>query len=129
MEVPFRAALLDWLRADPALASALNAITEEAPVRAHRPWLALVASASTDWSTKDRPGREIRVALELHCRADNPASAAVLAHAIETRLTSLPRSHPGFEIASGQFLRARAEQRAGNTRAILVEYRFRLLAA
>ena len=129
MEVPFRAALLDWLRADPALASALNAITEEAPVRAHRPWLALVASGSTDWSTKDRAGREIRIALELHCRGDDPASAADLVNAIETRLASLPRSHPGFEIANDQFLRARAEQRAGNTRAILVEYRFRLLAA
>ena len=31
MEIPFRAALIAWLRADPQLAAQLNAVTEEAP--------------------------------------------------------------------------------------------------
>lgn len=67
MENRFRAALLDWLRADPALAS-LNAIEEESPLSASVPWLGFAASASIDWSTKDVPGREIRLALELATR-------------------------------------------------------------
>lgn len=128
METPLRAALLGWLRDDPALAGDLNIVTEEAPVRAHAPWLGIAASASGDWSTKDRKGREVRVAVELHCRGDDPATATALADAIETRIESLPRSQPGFAIATIHFLRSRAEQRAGNTRAVLFEYRFRLLA-
>ncbi len=129
MEVPFRAALLAWLSTDPALSGQLNAIVEEAPSRIAAPWLALVASAGADWSAKDWPGREIRLALELHCRGDRPESAAALVAAIEARIAAMPRDHSGFSLISTQFLRSRAEQRAANTRAILIEYRFRLMAA
>lgn len=126
METALRAALIHWLRADPALAP-LNSITEEAPQRAVMPWLGIAASASADWSTKDRKGREIRIALELHCRGDDPLTAAALAPAVEARIAALPSAQPGFDIASAIFLRARAEQRAGNVRSVLIEYRFRVL--
>ena len=129
MEVPLRAALLAWLAADPALSGALNAITEEAPSRTSLPWLAIAASASADWSTKTQAGREVRVALELHCRGDTPDAAADLVTAIEARVASLPRAQPGFSVVTCRFLRARAEQRDESRRAILIEYRFRLLAA
>lgn len=128
METALRAALIAWLGSDPALA-ALNAVTEEAPARAALPWLALAASASIDWATKDRAGREVRVALELHCRGDQPDTAAALVAALEARVATLPASQPGFAVVSTAFLRGRTEQRAGNLRAILSEFRFRLLAA
>lgn len=129
MEIPLRAALIDWLAADPDLSAQLNAVVEEAPSRTSLPWLAIAASASTDWSCKTAPGREVRVALELHCRGDAPETAATLVAGIEAQIESLPRAQPGFSIASIQFLRARAEQRGESRRAILLEYRFRLLAA
>jgi hypothetical protein len=128
MESELRAALIGWLRDDPALANLINAVTEEAPSRASPPWLGIAASASADWSTKDRRGREVRVALELHCRGDDPGAAAATVAAIEGRVEALPRSQAGFEVVSVAFLRARAEQRAGNRRAVLLEWRFRVLA-
>ncbi len=129
MEIPLRAALLAWLAADPVLAAGLNAITEEAPSRTSLPWLAIAASASADWSCKTQAGREVRIALELHCRGDRPDAAAALVTAIEQRIEALPATQDGFAIATVQFLRARAEQRGANTRAMLLEYRFRLLSA
>ncbi|MEP6868458.1 MAG: DUF3168 domain-containing protein [Novosphingobium sp.] len=129
MEIALRSALLAWLAADSTLSASLNAIVEEAPSRAALPWLAIVASAGADWSTKDSDGREIRLALELHCRGDRPDTAADLVRALELRVASLPRNHAAFSLVTVQFLRSRAEQRAGNTRAILIEYRFRALAA
>lgn len=128
MELAFRAALLAWLAADTALSAALNSITEEAPSRTALPWLALTASASTDWSAKDFAGREIRVALELQYRGDDPLSEAALVAAIERRVESLPLAQDGFRIASLTFLRARAEQRGEARRALLFEYRARVLA-
>ena len=128
MEIPLRAVLIGWLQADPALAAQLNSVAEEAPSRTALPWLAVASSASADWSAKDRLGREVRLALELHCRGDRPDSAASLVAAIERRIGELPSAQPGFQIVTSQFLRARAEQRGANTRAILIEYRFRLLA-
>ena len=129
MEIPLRAALLAWLAADPSLSAQLNAVTEEAPPRTALPWLAVAASASADWSTKEVPGREVRVALELHCRGDQPGAAATLVAQIEARIAALPPDQPGLRIVSVIFLRARAEMRAANTRAVLLEYRFRVLAA
>ena len=129
METQLRAALIEWLRADPALAAQLNAVTEEAPPRASPPWLGIAASASADWSVKDAVGREVRIALELHLRGDDPATGAAVVQALENRIAALPRAQDGFDIVTVVFLRSRVEQRPANTRATLLEYRLRLLAA
>lgn len=129
MEDLLRPALLDWLRDAPAPLDSLTAIEEEVPPRATPPWLAVVASASADWSVKDRRGREIRVAIELHSRADDPRADAPLVSALDRRIEAFPRAQDGIEIASIQFLRARTERRANNARATLLEYRFRCFAA
>jgi len=125
MENSLRAQLLQWLRDDPDLAS-INAIEEEAPVHASAPWLGISASASTDWGTKERPGREVRIALELESRADEPGADGALLGAVERRVLSLPPFHAGFELASIRFLRARSEEREGNLRGALLEFRFRI---
>lgn len=127
MENDLRAALIAWLAADPALA-AVNAIEEEAPLSVTPPWLGIAASASIDWGTKDRAGREVRVALELESHTDLTAGDAGLLSAIEQRVLDLPPFQPGFELASIRFLRSRSEARADNRRAALLEYRFRLFA-
>lgn len=128
METELRAQLLQWLRDDPALADQINLFAEEAPNEANPPWLGIAASASADWSVKNRAGREIRLALELHLRSDGAASHSALVNAIDTRIEAFPRVQVDFEVANTTFLRARAEQRARNRRAVLIEYRFRLLA-
>lgn len=127
MESLLRAALIEWLRADPALA-ALNAVEEESPLAAAIPWLGIAASASADWSTKDRAGREVRIAIELVTRASQTDSDAALAGAIERRVASLPGGQDGFTVVNARFLRARSERRSNNRRAMLLEYRFNLLA-
>jgi len=128
MEIELRAALIDWLHGDPALTGQLNAVVEEAPTRVAPPWLAIAASASVDWSTKDRRGREVRIALELHCRGDQPDTAFETMVALQERIETLPSAQPGFAIASLVYLRGRVEQRPANRRAVLLEYRFRLLS-
>jgi hypothetical protein len=127
MENDLRAALIAWLAADPRLA-AINAIEEEAPLSTSPPWLGIAASASIDWGTKDRLGRETRIALELETRTDDVGEDAPLLSAIERRVLDLPPFHPGFELASIRFLRSRSEARADNRRGALLEYRFRILA-
>lgn len=126
MENNLRAALIAWLRADPALAG-INAIEEESPVSASPPWLGIAASASIDWGSKDRPGRETRIALELQTRTDRTAADSPLLGAIERRVLALPPFQAGFELASIRFLRSRSEARDDNRRAALLEYRFRIL--
>ena len=126
MENDLRAALIAWLNADPAL-TGINAIEEEAPLSVSPPWLGIAASASIDWGTKDRQGRETRIALELETRTDQTGEDAPLLAAIERRVLDLPPFQSGFELASIRFLRSRSEARADNRRAALLEYRFRIL--
>lgn len=131
MELAFRAVLLAWLATDATLSAGLNAICEEAPLRKALPWLALTASASAsaDWSTKSGPGREIRVALELNYRGDDPLAESALIGAIERRVMNVPadQTAAGFQIANLLFLRARSEQRGEALRALVLEYRARVV--
>lgn len=128
MEIALRAVLLDWLRSAPAPIAELNLVDEQDTSRASMPWLALVASASADWSSKDRQGREVRVAFELAHRGDAVEALADTVAAIEDRLLSLPPAQSGFTVITTRFLRARSERRAINVRATLVEFAFRCLA-
>jgi len=125
MELPLRSALINWLRADPELAE-INAIEEEIPRKTSPPWLTISASAARDWSTKDRRGREVRMALELDTRSDSFTNQARLVDAIERRTTRLPDRPGSFDIASIRFLRSRHQKRSGNRRATLLEFRFRV---
>ena len=127
METAFRSILLAWLRADTLLSDLVNAIEEETPVAASPPHIAIAASASTDWSSKTHAGREIRLALELVGRGDDPAETGVLATRIEQRIATLAPEHAGFRIVLTQFLRSRAERRRRGLRAVLLEYRFKIL--
>jgi len=128
METALRAALLDWLRSAPEPIAALNLIDEQEVSRASKPWLALVASSSSEWGAKDRPGREVRVAFELQTRSDDPAASTSLIAALEDRLATLPPAQAVFQVVNARFLRARSERRPNNVRATLLEFRFRLLA-
>lgn len=128
MESRFRRDLLAWLAGDGVLSAGLNAVAEEAPVAAAPPWLGLAASASADWGAKGAPGRGVRVALELVVRADDPETIAALTDALERRVATLSGDQGGYRVVVTQFLRSRAERRAGNLRAVLTEYRFLLLA-
>lgn len=127
MESLLRAALLQWLKDAPDLAN-LNAIEEESPIRTSPPWLGFAATAATDWGTKDREGREVRIAIELLSRGDDPTADLAIIKAIESRVQSLPSPQDDFEIVTARFLRSRAEQRSNNRRAMLIEFRFRILA-
>lgn len=128
METLFRRDLLAWLSGDIELSAGLNAFAEEAPPAATPPWLAIAASASTDWSAKGCEGREVRLALELTCRGDDPEAIAALSAALDRRVATLPPAQEGYRVVVTQFLRSRAERRAGNLRAVLTEYRFLILA-
>ena len=125
MESQLRAYLIAWLAADAVLSGSVNAIEEESPVKVSAPWIGIAASASTDWSVKDRTGREIRIALELMDRTDDPLETAATVLLIEQRIAAFMPADAPFELVSTTFLRSRAERRPRSQRAILLEYSFR----
>lgn len=127
MEHLLRTALLSWLGEAPSLIDQINSFTEEEPISASAPYLTLAATASTDWSTKDRSGREIRLAVQLQTRGNDAVADGALVRLIEKRITALPKAHDGFSVINARFLRARSAQQRRSQRTILLEYTFRLL--
>ena len=71
--------------------------------------------------------REVRIALELLDRNDDAARTAGLASRIEHKIATLPAVQQGLHVVVTQFLRSRAERRPRNLRAVLLEYRFKIL--
>lgn len=128
MEAALRSAITGWLASDPVLSERMNAIAEEAPAATSPPAIAIAASASTDWSTKTATGREVRVALELVGRGDDPAETATLAGRIEQRIATLAPQQAGFRVVVTRFLRSRVERRRRNGRTVLLEFAFKLIA-
>lgn len=128
MESALRSALAAWLRIDSVLATMVNAVEEEGPVSASLPTLAIVASASVDRGHKTGAGREVRLALELLDRSDDPATSAAIADRIEQRIATLDPTQAGFRVVVTRFLRSRVERRARSIRAVLLEYAFVVLA-
>ena len=126
-ELALRQTLIDWLRFNSDLSTRVNAIEEEAPLRTSEPWLGIVASASTDWSTKTEAGCEVRVALELQVRGDLLNTGQDLLADIVDLIATIPAQQDGWRIVSNRFLRGRVEQRPDNKRAALLEFRFRLI--
>ena len=127
LEMSLRQTLIDWLRFNASLMAKVNAVEEEAPLRSSEPWLGVVSSASADWSTKTERGCEIRIAIEVHLRGDRLDTGSALLTELSDTVAALPAQQNGFRIVGNRFLRGRVEQRPGNLRAALLEYRFRLL--
>ncbi len=129
MENALRIAIVAWLRSDPVLSTMVNAIEEEGPVATSAPAIAIVASAAADWGHKTGAGREVRLALEITDRGDDPATIAAIAARVEHRIATLAPAQSGFRVVVTQFLRSRSIRRTRSTRAVLIEHRFLLLAA
>ncbi|WP_432201703.1 tail completion protein gp17 [Erythrobacter sp. W53] len=127
MESQFRTDLITWLSDDSGLDALINRIEEEGPLEGQPPTLSIASSASADWSSKSGMGREVRVALELVDRGDQAAAITQAIELIELRIAALSPDQNGYRIVVTQFIRSRAERRPRSLRAVLLEYRFRLL--
>jgi hypothetical protein len=87
-EGALRARALQLLAADDMLAGMVHGIFDGIPPRASAPYVAVGPAEGSDWGTKDRTGREIRLTLTLvgvGCAIDDRAAARVDAVAAALR--------------------------------------------
>ena len=64
-EQAVRARMLALLSRDDALMERVHGIFDGQPPRASAPYVAIGGADGSDWGTKDRPGREVRLTLTL----------------------------------------------------------------
>lgn len=122
-------ALMAALAGDAALGTALNGVFAGPAVKATPPFAEVGELLSVDWGTKDRAGRELRIAVTLRDAGETPARLHDLAGLAAAAIEAMPRVLPGWAVASLVPLRTRVLRGAPGKWAAVVEYRVRVLAA
>lgn len=121
-----RAAVLARLRGDPAVAA--HRVMEGAAARAAAvPFVVLRDVAATDWGTKDRGGREVRVSLAVRDEGESGARAEAIGAAVEASLLALPPMSDDWRVVTVVPVRGALLHEGGQRWAALVDLRFRML--
>lgn len=122
-----RVAVAAALRADAVLTAALNGVFDGPAVRASPPYAELGDTLASDWGTKDRRGREVRIAVLLRDLAERPERLAELADKAGAAIETMPRMLDGWRIASLAPLRSRMAGEGPGKWIAVIEYRVRIL--
>lgn len=126
LEQDFARATIDWLAGDATLIAQVNGVFHRMPARIAVPFVVLDDVLATDWSTKDRPGREARLAFSVRDGSDDAAPGAAIMATVEARLAAMPGSGTGYRLVSLWPLRSRTV-RIGALWVFTLDCRARLL--
>lgn len=127
LEQDFALSVIDWLASDAALLAQVNGVFHRSPARIAAPYVLLDDVLATDWGTKDRSGREVRLAFSIREGSSDAAPVSAIGSALDLRLMTMPRTGGSFHLASLHPLRSRTV-RIGELWLATLDYRARLLA-
>ncbi|SNT06104.1 tail completion protein gp17 [Sphingopyxis indica] len=126
-EQALRARALGLLAEDGELAALVHGVFDGVPRRGAMPYVAVGGAEGSDWGTKDRAGREVRLTLTL--AGVDPAGPGAAAARIEAIVPALRGTSDGWQIVAARLVRSRfALRREGGWRQDYV-LRCRCLAA
>jgi len=104
-EQAVRTRTLALLAADSALAGLVHGVFDGAPPRASLPYVSVGQAEGSDWGTKDRAGREVRLTLRLV--GIDPAGPGAAAARIEAVAATLRGAADGWEVVAARVIRSR----------------------
>lgn len=104
-EQAVRARTLAVLKADAALAELVHGVFDGVPPRASTPYVSVGTAEGSDWGTKDRAGREVRLSLTLHGQGAGVEDGA--AGRIEGLVSGLRGAGEGWVIVGARVVRTR----------------------
>ena len=104
-EQAVRARVLSLLMADEVLSGRIHGVFDGNPPRATAPYIGIGAAESSDWGTKDRPGREVRLTVTLFGAGESRDDEA--AAGVERVANALRGAIDGWTIAGARIVRTR----------------------
>ncbi len=127
-EGDIRAAVIALLRGDAALGGQVNRVHDGTPVKATPPTLIVGECSGSDWGTKDKAGRELRLALTIEDDLETPARIGGIMPLADTAVRGLTGAVAGWRIGSLVLMRSRLLRTGAGRWNALLEYRIRVLA-
>lgn len=125
-EWELRKIILEMLRGDDEIMAHVNGVFDERPLVAAPPYIELLGSTSSDWSSKSFTGREVRISIALRSAAQEDAPSITILPLLENLMLKLPNELPHYRIINNQYLRSRSGHDEDNRWTIIISYRFRL---
>ncbi len=105
----------------------LNAVYDGPPLTAAVPYATAEAGPESDWSHKSGDGRELRLAIHVHDKGENPARLRAIVARIEEAAAGIGPDLAGWRLVNLVFLRAAMLRRTGAAWTAAIDYRARLL--
>lgn len=124
-EMAVRAGVLAALQGDAALAALLNGVWDGAPVKASAPFAVVGECLGSEWGTKDRAGREVRVTLTVQDRREGGAGLAEMLALVDAAVKRVAVA--GYQVGTVALLRSRVVRGREDGWRAMVDYRVRVL--
>ncbi len=126
-ESDIRAALIAELRNDAALGAQVNRIYDAVPVKSTPPTLVMGECIGGDWGTKDKVGRELRLAITIEDDIETPTRISGIMPLADAAVHRLTGTIAGWQVGSLRLIRSRLLRTNAGRWNALMEYRIRVL--
>ncbi len=127
-ESDIRAAVLAVLRADTALVALVNRVHDGFPAKATPPTLMVGDCTGSDWAVKDRPGRELRIALTIEDDRETSNRIGGIMPVVDAAVQGISGTVGSWQIGSLILVRSRLLRTNAGRWNALIDYRIRVLA-
>lgn len=127
-DVDIRAALIALLRADAALTAQVNRIYDGTPDKASPPMVIVGEGIGTDWSTKDKPGRELRIGITIEDDRETHARIGAIMPLVDAAVQGLSGAVGVWRFGSLVMTRSRLLRTGAGRWNAVMDYRIRVLA-
>ena len=122
-----RAAIADRLLARPEFTNVDGLLRDTAPNAL--PQARVDADVASDWSTKDKPGRELRSVVTVRVARGQRMRLPMMVAAAEAVGTALSGAIGDWQVGSAVLVRSRSIDATDGTRIATIEHRIRVLHA
>lgn len=127
-EHDIRTALIAELRTDAALAAQVNRVHDGVPVKSTPPTLIVGECSGSDWGTKDKAGRELRIALTIEDDLETPTRIGGIIPLADAAVQRIAGTISGWQVGSLRLVRSRLLRTNAGRWNALMDYRIRVLA-
>lgn len=122
-----RAALVALLQADAALAAQVNRVYDGPPAKATPPMAIVGDCIGSDWATKDKAGRELRLGLTVEDDRETPARISAIMPLVDAAVQGLSGTIGIWNVGSLVMIRSRLVRSTAGRWAAVMDYRVRVL--
>ncbi|MCH4152244.1 MAG: DUF3168 domain-containing protein [Sphingobium sp.] len=127
-DADIRAALVSLLQGDAALNAQVNRVYDGEPAKATPPMLVVGDVLGSDWATKDKAGRELRLSLTVEDDRETPARISGIMPLADAAVRGLSGTIGAWRVGSLVMIRSRLVRNGAGRWVAVMDYRVRVLA-